>query len=189
MYNFGLKELKKSRLQKNKIKMKFGLSNQKQGIMKRIISAVILMLLISAASFAKGFIAQGKTYTSFGDYTIQVADEPVTLNNETYKAYVISYQNTPMEVKVVIMTDKERKCKKYVVVSDQLSVQYVCNKTYFGVEKIDKNLEKAGLFTSDSALNREAYFHQKLITAGQNPELDNTRLIAAFFPQLLNKTA
>lgn len=169
--------------------MKFRLSNQNLGIMKRIISAVILMLLFSAASFSKGFIAQGKTYTSFGDYTINVADEPVTLNNETYKAYVITYQNTPMEVKVLIMADKERKCKKYVVVSDQLSVQYVCNKTYFGIEKIDKELEKAGLFTSESALNREAYFHQKRISAGQGPELDNTMLIAAFFPQLLYKKA
>lgn len=169
--------------------MKFGLSNQKNSIMKRIISAVTLILLISAASFAKGYVAQGKTYTSFGDYTIQVADEPVILNNETFKAYVISYQNSPMEVKVVVMPDKQRKCKKYVVVSDQLSVQYVCTENYFGVEKIDRDLEKAGLFTSDSALNREAYFHQKLLTPGQNPEIDNTRLIAAFFPQLLNKTA
>lgn len=168
--------------------MKFRLSNQTQRIMKRIISAVTLMLLISAASFAKGFVAQGKTYTSFGDYTITVADEPVTLNNESFKAYVISYQNSPMEVKVVIMPDKERKCKKFVVVSDQLSVQYVCTEKYFGVEKIDKDLEKAGLFTSDSSLNRDAYFHQKLITKGQNPELDNTKLIAAYFPQLVNKT-
>lgn len=169
--------------------MKFGLSNQTKCIMKRILSAVTLMLLISAASFAKGFVAQGKTYTSFGNYTIKVADEPVTLNNETYKAYVISYENSPMEVKVVIMPDKDRKCKKFIVLSDQLSVQYVCTETYFGVEKIDKDLLDAGLFTSDSALNREAYFHQKCISAGQNPELDNTKLIAAFFPQLLNQTA
>ncbi len=52
-----------------------------------------------------------------------------------------------MEVTVVVC--KERKCKKYVVLSDKLSVQYVCNANYFGVERLDKSLEKEGYKTSD----------------------------------------
>jgi hypothetical protein len=88
-----------------------------------------------------------------------------------------------MEVTVVVC--KERKCKKYIVLSDKLSVQYVCNANYFGVERLDKSLEKEGYRTSDSGLNRAEYFHQKVLGPGQITELDATRTVAAFFPLLL----
>jgi len=88
-----------------------------------------------------------------------------------------------MEVTVVVC--KERKCRKYIVLSDKLSVQYVCNANYFGVERLDKSLEKEGYRTSDLSLNRVEYFHQKVIGPGQMGELDATRTIAAFFPLLL----
>jgi hypothetical protein len=81
---------------------------------------------------------------------------------------------------------KEKKCRKYVVISDKLSVQYVCNSDYFGVERLDKALEKEGYKTTDANLNRVEYFHQKVLGPGQMPELDATRTIAAFFPFLLN---
>jgi hypothetical protein len=73
-----------------------------------------------------------------------------------------------------------------VVLSDKLSVQYVCNPTYFGVERLDKSLEKEGYKTNDADLNRAEYFHQKVLGPGQMAELDATRSIAAFFPFLLN---
>ena len=106
------------------------------------------------------------------------------LKGEECKTYVISYQNSPMEVTVAVC--KDRKCKKYIVLSDQLSVQYVCNETYFGVEKLDKALAKEGHKTSDAALNRSEYFHQKVISPGKRSELEATQLIAAFSPRLLN---
>ena len=57
------------------------------------------------------------------------------------------------------------------------------------VENKAKQLEKDGYKTSDSALNRGEYFHQKVLCPGQGSELDNTRLIAAYFPMLLNETS
>jgi hypothetical protein len=88
-----------------------------------------------------------------------------------------------MEVKVVIRKDK--KCKNYIVLSDKLSVQYVCNGEYFGVQKLEKSLEKDGFTTSDQALNRTEYFHQKLIATGKQAEGEATQLIAAYFPMLI----
>jgi hypothetical protein len=152
--------------------------------MKKMLIAGLLMTAISTASFSREFVASGKTHTSLGDYKIEVADKPVTLNGEELKAFIISYQNSPMEVKVVIR--KEKDCKNYFVFSDKLSVQYVCNGTFFGVQKLDKSLEKDGYKTSDAALNRSEYFHQKLIISGQTDEVDNTKLIAAYFPMLIN---
>jgi hypothetical protein len=151
--------------------------------MKRILFAAILMVAFSTALFSREFVAGGKTHTAFGDYKIEIADNPVTLNGEQLKAYVISYQNSPTEVTVVIRKDK--KCKNYIVLSDKLSVQYVCNGDYFGVQKLEKSLAKDGFKTSDEALNRTEYFHQKLIAQGKQGEVESTQLIAAFFPMLI----
>jgi hypothetical protein len=152
--------------------------------MKKMLIAGLLMTAISTASFSREFVAAGKTHSQLGDYKIELSDKPVTINGEELKAFVISYQNSPMEVTVAIRKDK--KCKNYFVFSDKLSVQYVCNGSFFGVQKIDKSLEKEGYNTSDAALNRSEYFHQKLIVSGQTDEVENTKLIAAYFPMLIN---
>jgi len=151
--------------------------------MKRMFFAALLIVAFSTASFSREFVASGKTHSTLGDYKIEIANNPVTLNGEQLKAYTISYQNSPLEVTVVIMKDK--KCKNYIVLSDKLSVQYVCNGDYFGVQKLDKSLEKDGFSTSDAALDRSEYFHQKLIVPGKQSEIESTQLIAAYFPMLI----
>jgi len=149
-----------------------------------MISTAVLTLVFCTAMFAGKVVAKGPTYTALGNYTIETADNAVPVNGEDCKAFVIRYENNPMEVTVAIC--KDRNCKKYVVLSDKLSVQYVCNDSYFGVEKLDKAFEKDGYKTSDSNLNRSEYFHQKVITPGKRSELEATQLIAAYFPMLLN---
>jgi hypothetical protein len=154
--------------------------------MKNLIFAVLLIVVFSTASFAKEVIAEGETYSTLGSYKIALAENPVTINGEELKAYIISYQNTPMEVTVAIKKDK--KCKSYLVLSDKLSVKYVCNKNYFGVEMLNKkiNMEDSDYETSDASLNRNEYFHQKVLAPGIRGEIENAQLIAAFFPRLLN---
>jgi hypothetical protein len=88
-----------------------------------------------------------------------------------------------MEVTIVIRKGKD--CKNYIVLSDKLSVQYVCNENYFGVEMLDKSLQVEGFKPSESALNRSEYFHQKKLAHGKRGELENTQLIAAYFPMLI----
>lgn len=151
--------------------------------MKRVLIAGLLMLALSTASFSREFVAAGKTHSALGDYKIEMADKPVTINGEELKAFVISYQNSPLEVTVVVKKDK--KCKNYIVLSDKLSVQYVCNGNYFGVQKIDKAMELTGYSKSEEALDRNQYFHQKLITPGTITETESTQLIAAYFPLLI----
>ena len=155
--------------------------------MKRLFFAAVLMIAFCTASFAGKVVAEGKTFTSLGDYTIETADNPTLVKGEECKTFIISYENTSMKVTVAIC--KDRKCRTYVVLSDKLSVQYVCNENYFGVEKLDKAFEKDGYKTSDAELNRSEYFHQKVITPGKRGELEATQLIAAYFPMLLNTTS
>ena len=154
--------------------------------MKKLFFAALLIVAFSSASFSREFVAGGKTHSALGDYKIELADNPVTINGEKLEAFVISYQNSPLEVKVVIM--KGKKCKNYIVLSDKLSVQYVCNENYFGVEKLDKSLEMDGYTTSDAALNNNEYFHQKVLAPGKRGEIENAQLIAAYFPMLIKGT-
>ena len=151
--------------------------------MKRMLFSALLILVFSSALFSREFVAGGKTYTAMGDYKIERAENTVTINGEQLKAYVITYQNSPLEVKVVIKKDK--KCKDYIVISDKLSIQYVCNGDYFGVQRMEKSLANAGYTTSDVALNRTEYYHQKLLAVGRQDEVEATQLIAAYFPMLI----
>jgi hypothetical protein len=155
--------------------------------MKKMLITALLTVALCNASFSRELVAEGKSYSALGDYKIEIADNPVTINGNELKAFVISYQNTPLEVRVAIV--KGHDCKKYIVLSDKLCVQYICNESYFGVQRLDKSFEKDGYITSDTFLDRNEYFHQKVLTSGQGCELDNTRLIAAYFPMLIKNSA
>ena len=152
--------------------------------MKKIILTAGLIVAVSLASFAKKFVAEGKTYSILGDYKIYVDDKSLSINGKEHIPFVISYENSDMEVKVAI--DMDRNSKKYYVISDNLSVQYVSNRKYFGVEKLGSEVEKDGYRTSDLALNRPEYFRQKAISTDNKWKDNNTKLIAAYFPLLMS---
>ena len=143
----------------------------------------MITLLISAGTFARTTVAKGKTFTQIGDYKIEVAETPIILDGRELTTYVISYDNSPLKVTVAV--DKDKKGSNYLVISDKLSVQYVSNSSYFGVEKLSRKYNKMGLATSDNELNRTEYFRQKVLTSGDHSVLDNTKLIAAYFPVLV----
>jgi hypothetical protein len=154
--------------------------------MKKMFFLALLTVAFGSATLARELVAEGKTYSALGDYKIEKADNPVIINGEAFKAFVISYQNSSLEVTIVIR--KGENCKNYIVLSDKLSVQYVCNENYFGVEKLDKTLKVEGFNTTEAALNRTEYFHQKKLANGKRGELENTQLIAAFFPMLIENS-
>ncbi len=155
--------------------------------MKKVILSAVLAIAFCTASFAAKVIAKGPTFTALGDYRIETAANPAMIKGEECKTFIISYAYSPMSVKVAVCKDK--KCTKYVVMSDKLSVQYVCNGEWFGVEKLDKAFQKEGMNTSDSELNLVEYYHQKLISQTRLSEIESTQLIAAYFPLLLNNPA
>jgi hypothetical protein len=152
--------------------------------MKRMIFTALLLLIISAGVFARKLVAEGKTHTALGNFKIETADQPLVVNNVPLDTYVITYENSKMSLTIAI--DKDKKCKRYLTISDKLSVQYVCYGTHFGIEKLNEKYANDGLKTSESALNRSAYFHQKVIVQGKNDPITCMRLIGAFFPELLN---
>ncbi len=155
--------------------------------MRKMLIAATLFLGFCTASFSGQLVTEGSSNTSLGNYKIEIADNPVTLNGEVLKTYVISYENSPLQVKVAVM--KEKDCKKYIVLSDKLSIQYVCTGAYFGVQRLEKSsdLEKMGFSMSDNSLNRAEYFHQKVLASGKPDEVESTQFIASYFPLLIKK--
>jgi hypothetical protein len=151
--------------------------------MKKVVLSTIVILALSTASFAGKFVAEGESNSALGNYRIEMDDNLITLNGKAHLPYIITYENTGMKVRVAV--DMDRRCKKYYVISDNLSVQYVCARQLIGVEFLDKSLENDGFKTSVECLNRKAYFQQKVIGKSSRDLLENTKLIACFYPMLL----
>jgi hypothetical protein len=152
--------------------------------MKRMFFTALLIIVISAASFAGKLVAEGKTFSALGNFRIEKADQSMVFDGVELNTYVITYENSSMSVTIAI--DRDKNCRRYLTLSDKLSVQYVCNGNYFGIDRLDKKYGKHGLKTSDSFLNRSAYFHQKVIAPGQNDPIFCMKLIAAYYPELIN---
>lgn len=154
--------------------------------MKRIILISGLIAAVCLSSYGRKFVSSGDSHSPLGKYRIEVDDNYMMINGFQHKPYVISFENTDMEIRVAVTMEKG--CRKYYVLSDNLSLQYVSNRHYFGVQLLDKDLEKDGFRTSTASLNRSEYFHQKAITGGEKWRRDKTPLIAVFYPQLISNT-
>lgn len=144
----------------------------------------LLIIMVCAASFARKLVAEGKTFTALGNFKIETADVPLIFHGVELKTYVITYENSSLNVTIAIEEDSN--CRKYLTISDKLSVQYVCNGSYFGIERLPENYAKYGLKTDDPDLNRTAYFHQKIIVPGKNDPVFCMKLIAAYYPELFD---
>lgn len=151
--------------------------------MKKMFLAAVLVIISCTASIAQKLLAEGKTFSAFGDYKVEATDKTFSHEGKELEMFVISYQNTGMRINVAV--EQNEKCRNYYVLSDNLAVKYVCNGTYFGVGLLGKDLEKEGFKTSMENMNSDAYFHQKAITCGGNTNMDNTKLIAAYYPFLI----
>ncbi len=158
--------------------------NKNGSVMKRISFCLVLFAAFSVLSFGK-VIVRGESNTPFGTYTIERLDEKVMLAGEEMRCYLITYEKSPLQVKVIV--DREKRCKNYVVTTDGLSVMYKCDGRFFGVNRVGEKYKTAGIAACDEKLDRYDYFHQKVISQGVTEEFDATMLIACYFPELIKE--
>ncbi len=154
--------------------------------MKKMISLFVLIAAFSFAAIADSFVMKGKTHTALGKYTIEEASDPISIDGVELETYIISYENSSKKVRVAIEKDDKKDCKNYIVVGDDLSLQYTCDSRTFGVEKLDKKYKSSGIETSIDDLDKTEYFHQKVITREKSKEKDCLGLIACYYPKLVN---
>lgn len=152
--------------------------------MKRMCFTIILIVTVCLSSFATKRVAKGKTNSTFGNFTIEKASQPVVLNGKALEALIITYDK--YDTKVTIAIEKEGRTRKYYVLNKDLSVQYVRTQKYFGIERMDKALEKEGYETDLNNLNRRQYFYQRVLADSGYGDRGNSVLIAAYYPFLIN---
>jgi hypothetical protein len=152
--------------------------------MKTLILTTVLVLTLSFASTARTIVAKGESNSAFGNYTIELLDDHMMLNNNELDKYLISYENTDM--KVVVVMDKQKKCRKYYVLNDQLPVQYECNGTSFGIKKLDRAVVANGFGNASEKMNKQEFFNQRVLISGVTNTIDHLNLIASYYPGLFS---
>lgn len=151
--------------------------------MKTIFLTTAMVLLVSMFAMGNKLVAKGSSNSAFGDYKIEQLEDHMMLQGKELDRYMISYEKSDM--KVVVVLDKQKKCKKYYVLTDQAPIQYECNGLYFGVKKLDNELLSSGFATSMEKLNKQVYYHQRVLASGTTETVAQLELIAAFYPELL----
>lgn len=153
--------------------------------MKTTILTVVLILLGSMVTMGSRIVAKGSSNSPFGNYKIEQLEDHMMLNGKELDKYLITYEKS--DVKVLVVLDKQKECKKYYVLTDEMPVQYECNGLYFGVKKLDNDLMASGFATSMEKINKEGYYHQKVITSGTTATMEHLQLIACYYPDLLKE--
>ncbi|HCC70632.1 MAG TPA: hypothetical protein DEQ09_05705 [Bacteroidales bacterium] len=138
------------------------------------------------SGLAKGPVAEGKTYCCLGNYVVDKAINPIRVDGRNLETYVVNYENSDLSVRIGI-DRSDKNCKRYIVVSDDLEIEYQSNKKFFGVRLLDKKYLDDGLSTSELSLDRPQYYHQKIITQypERKSEIGCLKLISVYFPKLV----
>ena len=129
--------------------------------MKRVISLLMMIVMISFVTQAKFFL-KGETHCALGDYSIVKAPDSFVLNGDKLDTYIISYENSEKTVKIAVK--KEEDCCRYIVLSEDLSLQYICKKDYFGVSLHKDDFNKLGLESNRDMIDLNGFHHQRIIT-------------------------
>ena len=149
--------------------------------MKTIILTTVLFLMVSMFAMGNKIVAKGSSNSAFGNYKIEQLEDHMMLQGKELDKYMITYEKSDM--KVVVVLDKQKKCKKYYVLTDEAPVQYECNGVYFGIKKLDDQLNFTGFVTSMEKLNKQVYFHQKVLASGSTDVIEHLGLIASYYPE------
>jgi hypothetical protein len=153
--------------------------------MKKRVLISILIAAMTVTAFGRKFIMSGRTFTELGGFTVELLDETTMIGGKALPTYEIIYENSPFVV--TIITDETKEGTNFLVISEPLSVQYVCKNGYFGVEKLDPKYATSGYSTSFAAMNRSEYLSQRVLTRGGDCQGESAGLIGAFFPVLIKE--
>jgi hypothetical protein len=159
--------------------------------MKRVILfsglALSMMLLLGLGS-AKANSApapeaiSGNSQTLLGTYQITEL-EPEIVNKETLRKFQLTYENG--NAPITIFLNERTKCKDYIVRSNVMEVQYVCNKQGFGATTVNSKFSMYPEQTNELFLSTEALGYQSKITDGEISIEKALGLIACYYPSLL----
>lgn len=149
---------------------------------------LILLLTVGMSSSARvkdGRALSGNSHTDLGKYSIVKSEVPMVVNDQVLDTYELVYENASKPVKIGVINEK--KCTTFLVRSDEIEVQYMCQKGVFGVKKMDKKYRQLDENSSDFKMDRVNYLSQRIITQKSKSENEMLGLIACYFPVLVEK--
>jgi hypothetical protein len=154
--------------------------------MKRILTislAVLGVIALTSAGEMKTIVAQGKTNSPLGNFSIEKTDGLEMINGEALRSYEIVYENST-DTLIVAVDDSRKRITRYLVISDGLVVEYFCNKKAFGVKLVDDVFEEEGFYTARDRIDPREYYNQKIICGKPINETECLCLISVYFPKL-----
>ncbi len=151
--------------------------------MKKLLFVTLISVVTSFAMMAENVVREGDTHSALGKYSVVKTAEVVVINEVAIPTFLISYQNSNQIIRVAVDTDKDG--KNFIVLGDNLNLQYRCQSSHFGVEKLDKKYVKHGISNSSENLNSGEYYHQKILTKSEPSNRDCLGLIACYYPKLV----
>ncbi len=135
-----------------------------------------LTLVVTASNKVKG-----DSNTPMGKYVIEASDVAINYKGTEIKGYKLCYENCKKEV--LIGVEELAHCRNFIVILDDLQIVYACDKGVFGVTKFPK--QKSTSINLKEAIDREQFYHQKVITQKPKTEKELLGLIACYYPALL----
>ncbi|HUS87156.1 MAG TPA: hypothetical protein VMW76_07950 [Bacteroidales bacterium] len=154
--------------------------------MKRFLSLIAIAALTIFGCYAKVPVAKGNSNSELGMFVLERSEAPIIVGWKILDTYDLIYENSGVTVRIVI-DDSDKKCRKYIVFSDDICIQYTCNGRMFGSSMPDQKYVLKGDTTSLEHLDKEEYFRQKVISQTTNSELEQLKLIAVYFPRLVKE--
>lgn len=146
---------------------------------------LLAMGMSSTARVKNGQVLSGDSQTDLGKYSIVESEVPMVANDQVLDTYDLVYENASNPVKIGVISEK--KCTTFLVRSNEIEVQYVCQKGIFGVKKMDKQYRELTAATADSKLDKVNYYAQRVISQNPKTEKELLGLIACYFPVLVEK--
>jgi len=169
--------------------IKHSIVNLKNTAMKKLVFIALISVMSGFAMKAERVVLKGETQTSLGKYVIEKTGDFVELGDRALPTYIIKFENSDQTIRVAVDKEKKGNTKNFIVLGDNLNIQYKCQDAYFGVTLLDKKYVKAGISSEHEKLNRSEYYHQKVLTRSNPTDRNCLGLIACYYPVLVNDYA
>ncbi len=153
--------------------------------MKKSFIIMLISVISSVAMMAENVVRQGDTESALGKYVVEKTADFVEIDGVALPTYTITYQNSDQVIRVAVDIDKKNNMKNFIVLGDNLNLQYRCEASYFGVKRLEKKYVEAGITNESEQLNNGEYYHQKVLTRSNPSNRDCLGLIACYYPKLV----
>lgn len=148
----------------------------------------ICLAILSMGATAKikdGKAMTGNSLTEFGKYTIVNSQAPMVYQDQVLETFELTYENTSAPVRIGILCEDEKKCKTFIVRTEEFEIEYACRNNVFGVKKMESRFQQLPKEEMELKLDKVAYYAQRVICQNKKSQDDLLGLIACYFPDLI----